>query len=134
MLELLSVTRTTVNHRCESWWSKMPGITFSRAFDEDLAKLDLSLCCCHSHFKDADLNFQWLGQFSERFWWRCCQDWYVFVLPPQTDCKELLFPSNGIKLSANLAHKGLAGKDKDIYALLWRICRDRRLRTFSIDL
>ena len=34
-------------------------------------------------------------------------------MPPQTESKELLCPSNGIKLSANLALKGLLGKDKD---------------------
>ena len=34
-------------------------------------------------------------------------------MPPQTDCEELLSPSNGIKLSANLALKKLLGEDKD---------------------
>ena len=35
------------------------------------------------------------------------------MLPPQTDCEELLFPSNGIKLSTNLALKILLGEAKD---------------------
>ena len=48
-------------------------------------------------------------------------------MPPQTDCEELLSPSNGIKLSANLALKKLLGEDKDKdedkgkkYHLRWR--------------